>query len=217
MNKSLYSLMLMDDVVAQIDRMALREGTSRSNLVNQILAEYVSMTTPEMRIDSIFRSMERLMAQTDDLVPFFTPNQLSMSMKSSLEYKYRPTVKYVVQLYRVPDAAIGELNVNIRTQSEVLLAAMENFFRLWKRLEDAYIAELFEPDALRYEIRDSKLVRTIALPKGAGYTSEELGQAISAYVKLFDGLMKDYISGRLTNAQLEGAYVEYLNSGAKLV
>lgn len=217
MNKSLYSLMLMDDVVAQIDRMALREGTSRSNLVNQILAEYVSMTTPEMRIDSIFRSMERLMAQTDDLVPFFTPNQLSMSMKSSLEYKYRPTVKYVVQLYRVPDAAIGELNVNIRTQSEVLLAAMENFFRLWKRLEDAYIAELFEPDALRYEIRDSKLVRTIALPKGAGYTSEELGQAISAYVKLFDSLMKDYISGKLTNAQLEGAYVEYLNSGAKLV
>lgn len=217
MNKSLYSLMLMDDVVAEIDKMALREGTSRSNLVNQILAEYVSMTTPEMRIDSIFRSMEKLMSQTEDLVPFFTPNQLSMSMKSSLEYKYRPTIKYVVQMYRVPDAAIGELNVNIRTQSEVLLTAMENFFRLWKRLEDAYVADSFEPNALRYEIRDSKLVRTIAIPKGANYTSEELGQAISAYVKLFDSLMKAYIGVRLTNAQLESAFVNYLNQGNKLI
>lgn len=209
--------MLMDDVVAEIDKMALREGTSRSNLVNQILAEYVSMTTPEMRIDSIFRSMEKLMSQTEDLVPFFTPNQLSMSMKSSLEYKYRPTIKYVVQMYRVPDAAIGELNVNIRTQSEVLLTAIENFFRLWKRLEDAYVADSFEPNALRYEIRDSKLVRTIAIPKGANYTSEELGQAISAYVKLFDSLMKAYIGGRLTNAQLESAFVNYLNQGNKLI
>ena len=217
MNKSLYSLMLMDDVVAQIDKLALREGTNRSNLINQILAEYVSMTTPEMRIDNIFRSMERLMAQTEDLVPFFTPNQLSMSMKSSLEYKYRPTIKYVVQLYRSPDSAIGELNVNIRTQSEVLLSAMEDFFRLWKRLEDAYVSERFEPGALRYEIRDSKLVRTIAIPKGVTYTSEELGQAISSYVKLFDSLMKASIGGRLTNVQLESAYVNYLNQGNNLI
>ena len=209
--------MLMDDVVAQIDKLALREGTNRSNMINQILAEYVSMTTPEKRIDSIFRSMEKLMAQTEDLVPFFTPNQLSMSMKSSLEYKYRPTIKYVVQLYRNPDSAIGELNVNIRTQSEVLLSAMEDFFRLWKRLEDVYAAPRFEQGALRYEIRDSKLIRTIAIPKGIAYTSEELGQAISAYVKLFDSLMKSYISGRLTNAQLEEAYVNYVALGAKLI
>ena len=217
MNKSLYSLMLMDDVVAQIDKLALREGTNRSNLINQILAEYVSMTTPEKRIDNIFRSMEKLMAQTEDLVPFFTPNQLSMSMKSSLEYKYRPTIKYVVQLYRTPDSAIGELNVNIRTQSEVLLSAMEDFFRLWKRLEDVYAAPFFELGALRYEIRDSKLVRTIAIPKDVTYTSEELGQAISSYVKTFDSLMKAYIGGRLTNAQLESAYVNYLNQGNNLI
>ena len=105
MNKSLYSLMLMDDVVKEVDKLALRAGTSRSNLVNQILAEYVSVSTPEKQIDSIFRSMEELLSRTTELVPMVVPNQLSMSVKSSLQYKYRPTVRYVVQLYRTPSSA----------------------------------------------------------------------------------------------------------------
>ncbi len=39
MKRSTYSLILMDDVVAAIDRLAAQQGTSRSNLINQILAE----------------------------------------------------------------------------------------------------------------------------------------------------------------------------------
>ena len=118
MNKSLYSLMLMDDVVSEIDKLALRQGTNRSNLVNQILAEYVSVSTPEKQIDSIFRRMEELIGKTSELVPLVVPNQLSMSVKSSLQYKYRPTVRYVVQMYRAPEgSAIGELTVNFLSQS----------------------------------------------------------------------------------------------------
>ena len=124
MDKSLYSLVLMDQVVAEIDKLAARAGTNRSNLINQILADYVSVSTPEKQIDSIFRSMEQLLSQTSELIPFVTPNQLSMSMKSSLQYKYRPTIRYSVQLYRVPEEAIGELTVNFRTQSQSLLTAM---------------------------------------------------------------------------------------------
>ena len=82
MNKSLYSLMLMDEVVSEIDKLALRQGTNRSNLVNQILAEYVSVSTPEKQIDSIFRRMEELLDRSSELVPLVTPNQLSMSVKS---------------------------------------------------------------------------------------------------------------------------------------
>lgn len=38
MSKSVYSLVLGDEVVAQIDRAAYALGTSRSNLINQVLA-----------------------------------------------------------------------------------------------------------------------------------------------------------------------------------
>ena len=217
MDKSLYSLMLMESVISEIDKIALRESTNRSNLVNQILAEYVSLMTPEKRIDNIFKNIEKLMADTSDLIPFVTPNQLTMSMNSSFAYKYRPTIKYLVQLYRVPNGAIGELNVNFRTQSSALLADITKFFRLWKRLEDAYISEHYAPGVIRYELYDSKLVRTIAVPKNRDYSNEELGQAISAYVKMFDELMKMYLNHTCTTAELEDYYSVYLGKGIGLI
>ena len=117
MKKTLYSLMLNEEVVRQVDELAHRMGTSRSNLIDQILAEYVNYTTPERRINDIFTAMERLIGPSRDLVPFFSPNSSSMSMKSSLQYKYRPTVKYEVELYRGGGDSIGELSVAFRTQS----------------------------------------------------------------------------------------------------
>lgn len=217
MEKNLYSLMLMDRVVSEIDKIALRENTNRSNLVNQILAEYVSLMTPEKRIDDIFKSIEKLLANTSELIPFVVPNQLTMSMKSSLEYKYRPTIKYSVQLYRVPNGAIGEMIVNFRTQSPALLSEITTFFRLWKRLEDAYISKNYEPGALRYELYESKLVRTIAVPRNRDYSNEELGHAISAYIKMFDKLMKTYLNRRCTPVELEEYYLAHLNEGIGLI
>lgn len=218
MNKSLYSLMLMDEVVNEIDKLALRQGTNRSNLVNQILAEYVSVSTPEKQIDSIFRRMEELLDRSSELVPMVTPNQLSMSVKSSLEYKYRPTVRYVVQLYRTPqDSAIGELAVNFRSQSASLLNNMARFFVLWKELEDNYAAGYFLPGAIRYELSQSRFVRTISIPRGAKYTEEDLGKALSEYVTAFDKIMKLYLAGMLTERDLERQYLAYFRNNKYLI
>ena len=133
MKKTLYSLMLNEEVVREIDRMAHRMGTNRSALINQILADYTSVVTPERRIESIFHEIEQLVAPARDLVPFFAPHTTSMSLKSSLEYKYRPTVKYEVALYGDKQEGLGELAVIFRTQSAQLLQSMTQFFRLWKQ------------------------------------------------------------------------------------
>ena len=140
MKKTLYSLMLSDDVVREVDALAHRRGTNRSALVNQILAEYVDLVTPERRISDIFRQIGEILGTDRELVPFVAPNASTMSMKSSLQYRYRPTVKYSVELYRDRGEALGELSVVFRTQSEELLTAMDDFFRLWKRIEDELIA-----------------------------------------------------------------------------
>ena len=127
MKKTLYSLMLNDEVVREVDMMAHRMGTNRSALINQILAEYVNYTTPERRINDVLSAIETLMTPSRELVPFFSPNSYSMSLKSSLEYKYRPTVKYEVELYRGHDESIGQLSVIFRTQSAALISAMTIF------------------------------------------------------------------------------------------
>lgn len=217
MAKSLYSLILSDEVVARIDRLALRNGTNRSALVNSILAEYTAMTTPEKRIDSVFRTLEGLLSAEGELVPFFTPNRTSMSLKSSLEYKYRPTIRYEVQLYREPGSYIGELTVSFRTQSRGLLEATESFFIFWKRLEEAYLSRLYPQSRPQYALQDGRLVRSLSLHKNCDCSPDSLAAAISAYVRLFDSQLKGYISGNLSPSQIEDSYAAYLASGPIII
>lgn len=139
MKKNLYSLTLSDEVVREVDALAHRLGTNRSALVNRILSEYVSVPTPERRINDIFEAIEALVSPSRELVPFFAPNSQSMSLKSSLAYKYRPTVKYEVDLDGGEDT-LGTLNVVFRTQSAELIAALTDFFRLWARIENVCLA-----------------------------------------------------------------------------
>ena len=213
MKKTLYSLVLNDEVVREVDALAHRMGTNRSNLINQILAEYVNYTTPEQRINEVLSTIEQLMAPSRELVPFFSPNSYSMSLKSSLEYKYRPTVKYEVELYRGHDESIGQLSVIFRTQSAALISAMTSFFRLWKQIEDAHLAGV-EPD---YALYDGKFVRTLSLPPDHDYTSEEIARAISDYVQLFDRLMKAYLAGKYTPPEIEALYCAEQQRAAILI
>ena len=210
MKKTLYSLMLNDEVVREVDALAHRLGTNRSALINQILAEYVNYTTPERRINDVLSAISDLMAPSRELVPFFAPNSFSMSLKSSLEYKYRPTVKYEVELYRGGGESIGELSVVFRTQSAALIASMGEFFRLWKRIEDLHLAAATGMK-ISYALYDGKFVRSLSAPD-RDCTAEELAGAISEYIKLFDKLMKHYLTGRLDAQEVEAAYYSYMRT-----
>ena len=210
MKKTLYSLMLNDEVVREVDALAHRLGTNRSALINQILAEYVNYTTPERRINDVLSAIDQLMRPTRDLVPFFVPNASSLSLKSSLEYKYRPTVKYEVELYRGGEESIGSLSVVFRTQSAALIQAMTEFFRLWKRIEDAHLYPLTGA-RIDYALYDGKFVRSIAAPD-RDCSTDELAAALSEYIQLFDKLMKNYLTGRLDAHEVEAAYFSHMRS-----
>ena len=100
MKRSVYSLVLMDDVIKAVDEQAYRLGKSRSNLINQILAERLSCVTPEMRMREIFDSMTELIGGA-----FRIQQQRSaslMTLRTALDYKYRPTINFKVELERAP-------------------------------------------------------------------------------------------------------------------
>ena len=86
MKKSVYSLVLMDDVVSAIDRMAYEQGVSRSALVNRVLAEYASLLTPEHRIRSLFDTVCEMLEPQSVLQLASTEGVLTL--RSSLQYKY---------------------------------------------------------------------------------------------------------------------------------
>lgn len=210
MKKTLYSLMLNDEVVREVDALAHRLGTNRSNLINEILAEYVDYTTPERRINDILSTIQELMQPSGDLIPFFAPHSYSLSLKSSLEYKYRPTIKYEVELYKGSGDTIGALSVLFRTQSPALIDAMTDFFRLWKSIEDAHLAPRLSAK-VDYALYDGKFVRTITVPD-KNCSSDELASSLAEYIRLFDKMMKGWLTGRYDAHAIEAAYYSYLTN-----
>ena len=205
MAKSLYSLTLSDEVVARIDRLAVRERTNRSALVNRILEEYCSLMTPEKRIESVFAAVERCFTADGELAAFLTPNAPTMFLKTSLAYRYRPTVRYDLRLYPTPaeDGSHGELTVTFRTQSSELLARIEAFFGAWIAEEAAQYRAAGIPSPT-YALSPGRLTRTLSArptPDGQLPSPEESAERISAYVRLFDAAMKATVCGSQTAAE----------------
>ena len=213
MHKSIYSLVLADDVVAAVDEMAYRLHTSRSNLINQILAERLSCVTPEMRMQAVFSRMEEL-ANSFRILEQTSAHMLSL--QSRLDYKYKPTVQYFVELYRVTEGRRGRrLRVQLRTQNQTLITVLEQFFRLWMALEERYV-----PDAAGtvYRISPGRLERSIRNP---GVEEDALGELIGGYVRLFDKYLKAYFAGiahpQETAQRLETAFREEAKTLTKII
>lgn len=211
MRKSLYNVVLSDEVVRALDDRARELGTSPSELADRILAEALSVQTPDRQIGEIFKAIEELTAPFPELAAYFRPETHTLSLKSSMSFRYRPTVKYEVRLGGDDPGALGELAAIFRTQSPELISAMTDFFRFWKRLEDAYLAPGLgrSPECALYEDR---FVRALSAPRGRDCTAEEVAEAISEYVRYFDGAMKDFVTGRVSPEETELRYRGWLQS-----
>lgn len=210
MNKSLYPLMLSDRVVQAIDALAAQSGTNRSNMVNQILADYVSYITPEKRMEQVFGEMEHLLTGRDSFQVLLRGNSSILNMRSALTYKYNPNVRYSVELYRGGEAAFGELRVTMRTKNHSLLLYIMQFFKLWMRIESSYVP------GCQYAVSDGRFTRKLMLRMDMEVTGEELGRMLSDYVGAFDGALKAFFyhldEPQQAVAQVERCYREYYQS-----
>ena len=113
MKKSVYSLVLMDNVVEAIDDMAYRMNTSRSNLINQILAEHVSYITPERRMKDVFECLRSIMDNHFQIQG--QGSEAMLSIRSPLRFKYKPTIRYRVELLKeIKENTFGPVPTNGR-------------------------------------------------------------------------------------------------------
>lgn len=185
MEKRVYSLVLSDEVVAGIDQMAYEAGVSRSALINQILASAISYETPEARIQDAFAQLEALLTGRGRMQLVPQPSDAMRSFRGALRYKYNPTLRYSVALYKQPvQGVVGVLRLAVRSQSQDLLLAFEAFCRLWAGLEQtagAGGASTLAPG--RYER---------ALCPTARLEPQSLGDAIAAYIGAMDRAVTTY-------------------------
>lgn len=210
--------MLGEEIIRAVDKLAEENNTNRSNMINQILAEHLSLTTPEKHVRSIFEEIDRIIGRNQDYNLYFEPNDMTISIKSSLKYHYRPTIRYEVEMYRIPEQTIGQLKIIFRTTSSDLLLELTRFFKIWMQLENIYISHFFTRDAIEYGMESGKFRRTFALPHDSVYSETQIGEAISNYISAFDDILKDYLCGNFGSTQeIEHRYLQYLNSGALII
>ena len=204
MKKSVYSMVLSDDVIAAVDRAAYQNGLSRSAMINRILAQAVSYTTPEQRMSEIFAQVERLL-NGEVFQSLSQPSDSMMSLRSALAYKYNPNVRYSVELY--PDRpGEGELRVSLRSQSSALILYLGQFFRLWAKIEQAYVGGA---DCV---IQDGKYARRLKLP--ARVSHREQGAVLAGYIRAMEQGLRAFFHSlddpRQAAAAVEQAYQNYL-------
>jgi len=218
MNKSMYSLMLMDKVVNEIDRIAYEKNTNRSNLINQILAEYVSITTPELKAQEILDSIANRIAGTSSFQVQNPSSDFMVSIKSAIQYKYRPTIRYAVELYRTDNREIGEIRISFRTQNKTLLLKLEEFLKVLIKIERSYFSALNRSEEIVYSIEENGLKRTFVLPKSNELDNKEISRAIADYIKAFDRLIKGYLLNEyITDKDMERAYQQYIKKTKTII
>lgn len=188
LKRSIYSLVLADDVIKAVDREASRLGTSRSNLINQILAAELSCVTPEMRMHDIFDSLTEHIGRS-----FQIQKQRSaslMTMKTALEYKYRPTISYRVELARSPDIFIGTLRVSVRTMNEKLTEMFGNFFLYWSAMESEYLGKF----KYKEDMSDLSPVTFIRKLLNTGLDDQNTACAIGSYLDTLNRSLQTYFA-----------------------
>ena len=209
MNKSVYSLVLSDEIVQEIDRLAYEAGASRSAMTNQILADYVRYTTPEKRMREVFSAIEQMLLR-GVFEPQLQPSDSMFSLRSALDYKYNPSVKYSVELYKNARPLLGELRVSVRSQNSALVLAMLQFFKLWARIENTYIGRV------ECAIEDGRYLRKLRQTEEQ-LTNEQIGAGIAEYLNLLDSALKQYFEAiqepALAVTRIEKLYVNYIHDG----
>lgn len=199
LKKSVYSLVLMDDVIRAVDEQAYKLGTSRSNLINQILAEHLSCVTPEMRMRDIFTAITD-MVNADFQIQQRRSDSL-MTLRTALEYKYRPTINYKVELERSPAKYLGTLRVQIRSQSVSLINLFNSFFSYWISLEAETLRQLSMDDYYDYELSSGSFTRSLI--NTGTLSDEETGELIYAYIMFLDKTVKLFFSAPNSFSQAE--------------
>lgn len=217
MKKNVYSLVLSEGVVNAVDALAYREGTNRSALINRILAEYLSYTTPEMRIREIFKSIGELFERSAFRIA--EPSETALSMRSSLAYKYNPSVRYSLELSR-SGKELGVLKVNLRTQNESLLLAAARFYAAFVSVEEKHIG------TCRYTSEEGKFLRVFELRANSGgldgmLSAEDIGKLIGGYIEMFDMAFKTYFvymeDSAFAYEKIDAIYRAYLSKCKQII
>lgn len=212
MGKSLYSLILDDGVVAEIDAAAEQRRVSRSALINEILAEYCSYVTPEQQTRSLFKELsELLLGLSFQMLP--ASNSKSIAMKTNLDCKYKPTIKYEFEFKGSGSGTDCNLKAVWRTTDAELQRRIEEFLNFWVAAENKFGVC---SENVEYSIENGKIQRACHID--AAVNVRELKNAVVQFIRFFNEAIKRFTTGEICDyTAVERFYGMYLSATDKYI
>ena len=207
MSKSLYSLILDDGVIAGVDALAAEKHVSRSALINEILADHCCYVTPEQQTRNLFRELEQLLLGSPfQILP--ASNNRSIAMKTNLDCKYKPTLRYEFEIRRQREHYDCNLKAAWRTTDSELQRRITEFLQYWITAEQKY--RRYAADT-KYTIENGRIIRYFRIAGDASVG--EIKTAIVAFLQAFNDAIKQYTVGDDPRyADVETAYLAYLQN-----
>ena len=188
MKKTVYSLMLFEEIVEKIDQMAYEKDTNRSQLINDILAEKIGMVTPEQKIQKILEMLDENFNETLS-VSQINKNS-SIQFGKSLKYKYRPKIRYSYEFISNQEGKYAVLKISSRTKSERLNEHFDSFFDLIMDIEKR---ESQYQDHEEYQT-NHKFIRTFKKEGELSRDVKMVSDHLTCYLKMMDEAMNAYFS-----------------------
>ncbi len=218
MRQSLYSIMLSSEIIDEIDKLAFKKEVDRSSMLNEILADYLSIKIPQMNLKEVFDMIELNMNSSSIFRVDSNLTDCIINVKSPIEHEYRPALKYSVEVFNKNDARVGKLKLIYRTYDMHALSRFNNFIDIWISLETHYIHKYFPKNSIKYEVESGRFSRILMIPKDLSpVTNEILSKGICDYIRELDELLKLYLNNIEFDAKkVEKIYIDYINKAIVL-
>ncbi|GKX31063.1 hypothetical protein SH1V18_35430 [Vallitalea longa] len=197
MKKSIYSIVLFDEIVEAIDRLSYIKNTNRSQLINDMLAEKLGLLTPQQKVTNIINRISALV-ETDSIQVKSKNDYGSLQFGTFIKYKYRPSIRYSFEFYvGNNEERYAVLKINSRSKSEELNEHLERFFKGIcyidkKRFPQIYQREIINKTYTNSNNRFSReFLRGIPLEK---MDDEAIAEYLSCYLLMIDDSMNYYFN-----------------------
>jgi hypothetical protein len=209
------SIRIFRDMMLELRGLALERAVTVSDIVHEALGEYLLARTNSINYFDVIHGIENELrrAEDDQFVTNVDPAGLAIFIKSPIRHVYRPELRYEFRAVRNDMTSVGKLGVVLRSHDMDMIRQFSAFVGLWTELEGKYLPRT-RTGQITYIIDAGYFGRQIYLPETAEQNDgQTIGDAISSYIRIFDDLLKRFISRHGGSKEIETLYLAGLNDG----
>lgn len=193
MSKQIYSLVLSEQVVEKVDREALVRGISRSQIINDLLCQSFGVWTPDLKMNRVMDLMTEAFRGLDTMQMVSATHGNTLQLRTSVSYKYKPKLKYVIEMSGKNHPLLANLKIYSRTTSEPFLQCLVMFFGYISDFEESIAPQIGLRQVLStgYAYEDNKFVKRFECDwTTTDVPAEAIAAYLISYVQFLDEALK---------------------------